>query len=234
MCGRYVLDGNLDQIAKRFEAKTDHVAGSWDWEPRYNICPTQVVPAITRDGDGDRQIVPMRWGLHPHWSKDAPGEGRYGPLFNARSETAAKKPSFRTPWKRRRALIPFTHWYEWTGEQGGKVPWCIRVEDEPMTAFAGLWDCWRVDEGVELLSCAILTTDSNGPLEQLHHRMPVRLPEEYWDDWLDVGDGGESKGADPDMLLETQLDGEDLVFWEVGRSVGNSRSRGAELIQPVA
>ena len=230
MCGRYVLDASLDQIAKRFAATP--ADGGWEWEPRFNICPTHVVPTVAFNAEGERTVVPMRWGLHPHWSKDSPAESKYGPLFNARSETAGSKPSFRTPWKRRRALIPATHWYEWTGEQGGKVPWCIKPEaasemEHGIFAFAGLWDRWRVDEGIELLSCTILTTDSQGPLSQLHHRMPVRLPEEYWNDWLDPD-------ADPDMVIQTQEDGEDLIFWEVDRVVNSNRARGPELIAPAA
>ncbi len=227
MCGRYVLDAHLSEIVSRFDAQ-DGSDGAWAWQPDYNIPPTRTVPVLAFDGNKQRKIVPMRWGLHPHWSKDSPSESKYGPLFNARSETAATKASFRTPWKRRRALIPATHWFEWTGEQGGKIPWCIKPEEgDKIFAFAGLWDRWRVDEGVELLSCTILTTDSEGPLQQLHHRMPVRLPEEYWDDWLDPE-------ANADMVIETQKDADDLIFWEVGRAVGNARSSGAELIAPVA
>ncbi|WP_298917816.1 SOS response-associated peptidase [uncultured Algimonas sp.] len=226
MCGRYVLDAELEDVAERFDAE-DGSEGAWDWEPDYNIAPTRTVPVIAHDGERRTKIVPMRWGLHPHWSKDNPQDSKYGPLFNARLETAGTKPSFRTPWKRRRALIPATHWYEWTGEQGGKIPWCIKPEEGGIFAFAGLWDRWRVDEGIELLSCTILTTDSDGPLQRLHHRMPVRLPEDYWSDWLDPE-------ANPDLLAETRLDAEDLIFWEVGRAVGNSRSRGAELIAPLA
>lgn len=226
MCGRYVLDADIAEIAARFSAE-DGSDGLWAWEPDYNIPPTRTVPVIAFDADKRRKLVPMRWGLHPHWSKDSPADSKYGPLFNARAETAGSKPSFRTPWKRRRALIPATHWFEWTGEQGGKIPWCITPEDEKVFAFAGLWDRWRVEEGVELLSCTILTTDSEGPIEKLHHRMPVRLPEDYWDDWLDPE-------ADADLLIETRLGADDLIFWEVGRAVGNARSSGAELIAPLA
>jgi len=82
----------------------------WDWEPRYNIAPGAVIPAVAFNGQKERTVVPMRWGLHPSWRKEPP-EGR--PLFNARVETAKEKPSFRTPYKRRRALIPTTGWYEW-------------------------------------------------------------------------------------------------------------------------
>ncbi|MGB6231683.1 MAG: SOS response-associated peptidase [Litorimonas sp.] len=230
MCGRYVLDASLEETVARFAAQ-DSSDGMWSWEPRYNICPTNTVPALAFDGDKQRKIVPMRWGLHPHWSKVSPKESKYGPLFNARSETAGTKASFRTPWKRRRALIPATHWYEWTGEQGGKIPWCIKPEgavgENRIFAFAGLWDRWTVEDGVELLSCTILTTDSDGPLSRLHHRMPVRLPEEYWDDWLDPE-------ASADMLIETQLDADDLIFWEVDRAVNSNRASGPELIAPAA
>jgi len=221
MCGRYVIDADQDEIAQRFNAEVSDL-GLWHWEPNYNITPTTVVPAIAFDGSKTRKLVPMRWGLHPHWRKEPP-QGR--PLFNARSETAADKPSFRTPWRRRRALIPATHWYEWTGEQGGKVPWCIKPETGGVFAFAGLWDQWRVDEGISLLSCTILTMESSGPVQRLHHRMPVRLPEERWDDWLDPD-------WKPERTLESVLAADDLIFWDVDRAVNSNRSTGSELITP--
>ena len=224
MCGRYVINQRLDQIAARFGAQDGH-DGLWTWEPNFNICPTDTVPVIARGGDAQRKVVPMRWGLHPHWSKDSPRETKYRPLFNARIETASEKASFRTPWKRRRALIPVSHWYEWTGEQGGKVPWCIKPESGGLTAFAGLWDRWRVDEGIELLSCTILTQASDGPIERLHHRMPVRLPEDQWDAWIDPL-------SNPEMIAETALGGDDLIFWEVDRAVNSNRAAGSHLITP--
>lgn len=222
MCGRYVIDGTLDQITARFSA-IDGSEGLWKWGPKFNICPTDTVPALAFDGQKQRKIVPMRWGLHPHWSQDSPLETKFRPLFNARVETAGTKPSFRTPWSRRRALIPVTHWYEWTGEQGGKVPWCITPEAGGITAFAGLWDRWRVDEGIDLLSCTVLTMASDGPIERLHHRMPVRLPEAQWDHWLDPD-------VNPDGVIAAALDADDLIFWEVDRAVNNNRTSGSHLI----
>ena len=237
MCGRFTLAGDLDQIAVRFAAKTSD-EGLWDWEPRYNIAPGAVIPAIAHNGVKDRTVVPMRWGLHPHWRKEPP-EGR--PLFNARVETAKEKPSFRTPYKRRRALIPTTGWYEWERIEmpsvDGKRPKEIKqpsfiFEDSEdvgseIFAFAGLWDRWRVDEGIELLSCTILTTAALGPVKHLHHRMPVRLPEAMWDAWLDWDEN-------PDRILENKLGGDDLGYYEVDRAVGNARNEGAELISAVA
>lgn len=224
MCGRYVINEDRDAIAEAFNAEVSDPA-LWAWDPRYNIAPTSVVPVVAFDGRKQRKLVPMRWGLHPHWSRESPETTQYGPLFNARVETAASKPSFRTPWKRRRALIPATHWYEWTGGQGGKIPWCIKPEAGGLFAFAGLWDHWRAGEGITLLSCAILTTDAAGPVSQLHHREPVRLPEADWQAWLDP----DSRPAD---VLNAPRPTDDLIFWEVGRAVNSSRASGAELIAP--
>lgn len=229
MCGRYVINANQDTVAARFQAGISD-PGLWRWDPHYNITPTTVVPTIALDGTQTRKLVPMRWGLHPHWRKDMP-QGR--PLFNARAETAADKPSFRTPWRRRRALIPASHWYEWTGEQGGKVPWCIKPELTPenvpkessLFAFAGLWDHWRASEGISLLSCTILTMQSDGPIKRLHHRMPVRLPESEWDAWLDPD-------STPERVIDSALSAEDLIFWEVDRTVNSNRASGAGLITP--
>ena len=236
MCGRFTLAGDLDQIAARFAAKTSD-EGLWDWEPRYNVAPASVIPVVAFNGSKDRTIVPMRWGLHPSWRKEAP-EGR--PLFNARVETAAKKPSFRTPFKRRRALIPTTGWYEWErvempdGKQAKQPSFIFEDSEDALDntsneifAFAGLWDRWRVSEGIELLSCTILTTAAQGPVKHLHHRMPVRLPEERWDAWLDWDEK-------PDRVLESKLGGGDLGYYEVDRAVGNGRAEGPELIRPSA
>ena len=162
-------------------------------------------------------------------------------MFNARVETAKEKPSFRTPYKRRRALIPTTGWYEWERVEmpsvDGKASKEIKqphfiFEDSDdvgseMFAFAGLWDRWRVQEGIELLSCTILTTAAVGPVKHLHHRMPVRLPENMWDRWLDWDENADS-------ILESQLGGHDLGHYEVDRAVGNGRSEGPELIRPIS
>lgn len=228
MCGRYALYSSWAKIMAYFEA-VDGPSGLWDWEPNYNISPTATVPVIAWDGQRRRKAVPMRWGLHPHWKKEAP-EGR--PLFNARVETAAEKPSFRTPFRRRRALIPVNGWYEWEGVEKPKTPNFIyektnrSVEDMEPFALAGLWDKWRVDEGITLLSMTILTTAATGPIKHLHHRMPVRLPPDRWDDWLNWH-------VPADKVLEHQKDSEDLNFHAVGTDVGSGRATGEGLIRPV-
>ena len=222
MCGRYVLAARLAEIAAFFRGEIAH-EGLWTWEPNWNLAPAAVVPVLALNGLGERSIVPMRWGLHPHWRKEMP-EGR--PLFNARTETAFEKASFRTPWKRRRALIPMNGWYEWEGVTSPKSPYYIYPDKRELSAFAGLWDQWRIDEGITLLSFTILTTPAIGPIKHLHHRMPVRLPPDQWQNWLDPD-------IKPEHTLEHMLGSDDLAFHEVSRAVSSGRAQGANLILKV-
>lgn len=220
MCGRYALSATLGQTADMFGAKISD-SGLWEWAPSYNIAPGSVIPVIAFDGTKSRKIVPMRWGLHPHWKKQPP-EGR--PLFNARVETAEDKPSFRTPFRRRRALIPANGWFEWEGAEKPKTPFYIREKENDLTAFAAIWDQWSVDEGITLLSAAILTTHATGPVKHLHHRMPVRLPRERWDEWLNWD-------AKPDPIIQGQLTSDDLEFYAVDTAVNSGRAVGPDLIK---
>jgi len=228
MCGRYALYKPLGEIAACFMAKSGQNDGSgnplWDWTPNYNISPGTVVPVVAFDGQQRRKIVPMRWGLHPHW-KTHPPEGR--PLFNARVETASEKPSFRTPYRRRRALIPANGWFEWEGVEKPKTPYYISEAGAEITAFAGLWDQWRVDEGITLLSCTILTTSATGPIKHLHHRMPVRLPRTQWDNWLNWN-------MPADKIMAKKCGSDDVQYHDVDRTVGSGRAQGAQLIAPIS
>lgn len=221
MCGRYTLAGTLEQIRSDFKAE-ESLTEDWSWTPNYNISPGSVVPVIALNGQKRRKVVPMRWGLHPHWRKEPP-EGR--PLFNARVETAAEKASFRTPFRRRRALIPTNGWYEWEGVEKPKTPYFIKEDHDDVFAFIGLWDKWFVSEGIELLSCAILTTAATDRFKSIHHRMPVRLPMDLWDAWLDPD-------SDPHRVLEEVQGGKDLVFCEVDTAVNSGRATGGDLIKP--
>lgn len=227
MCGRYALSATLLDIANAFGAR-DSNDGKWGWEPSFNIAPSTTVPVMALNGTGERVVVPMRWGLHPHWSKAMP-EGR--PMFNARVETASEKPSFRTPWKRRRALFPVSGWYEWDtieGEGGKtfKQPHFIFDAEAPLTCLAGLWDHYHVDEGITLLSATILTTHATGPVKMLHHRMPVRLPETAWADWL-------NPDVKAERVMQHMDDGGNLDFHAVAREVSNGRAQGEHLINPI-
>jgi putative SOS response-associated peptidase YedK len=178
MCGRFTLRTPARDLVEIFELLREP-----ELSPRYNIAPTQNVAVIRQDGKS-RELSLMRWGLVPSWSKD-PKAGP--PLINARAETVATKPSFRTAFKRRRCLIPADGFYEWQKQVDSKtkIPHYIRMAKDRPFAFAGLWDHWRHGEGEPLESCTIVTTEANELMRPLHDRMPVILPEENYAQWLD-------------------------------------------------
>ncbi len=225
MCGRYVLAATLNDISSYFAGKPAH-PGLWTWEPNWNLAPGVTAPVIALDGKGIKSVVPMRWGLHPHWKK-TPSEDLFKsrPLFNARLETAAEKPSFRTPWRRRRCLVPMSGWYEWEGVERPKTPYYIHPQNDGLSAFLGLWDHYHVDEGITLLTYTILTTAAKGEIKHLHHRMPVRLKQKHWRDWLEPD-------IDPQKTIAHMLASDDLVWHEVSRAVGSGRAQGPNLILP--
>ena len=218
MCGRYTLYTHEDDLASLFEVKPLPL------KERYNIAPTQEVPVVTERRGGSRELSYMRWGLIPHWVKD-PADFK-STLFNARSESAAEKPSFRDAMKSMRCIVPASGFYEWKTEGAGKQPYYIQRQDGQPLAFAGLYSVWT--KGSEpLVSCTILTTDSEGPLRELHHRVPVILEPHEWERWMD-----------PDELepraVEDLLDAPDddvLGWYAVDKQVGNARVDVPELIE---
>jgi putative SOS response-associated peptidase YedK len=176
MCGRFTLTASTERVVEFFGLAEVPVL-----PPRYNIAPTQPVLAVRRDGADPPRAVLLRWGLIPSWAKEA----RIGnQMINARSETAAEKPAFRTPLRRRRCLIPADGFYEWQKCGKSKQPYCIRRTGDRLFAFAGLWDRWQGDEG-PVETCTILTTDANDLVRPIHERMPIILPESAFAGWLD-------------------------------------------------
>jgi putative SOS response-associated peptidase YedK len=181
MCGRYRLSRRKQIIEEQFETQP------WDddWSPRYNIAPTQPIPVIRQHPkEPVRQISLMRWGLVPHWAKDASGAAS---TVNARSETVATKPAFRDPLKFRRCLIPADGFYEWKKTPTSKQPFCFEVNGGELFGFAGLWDGWKDATGKWIKTCSILTTIPNSVTSAVHDRMPVILARESYDLWLDPG-----------------------------------------------
>lgn len=153
--------------------------------PRYNIAPTQAVGVVRRDRDRDiRRFDLMHWGLIPSWAKDPTIGNR---MINARSETAATKPSFRSAVKYRRCLLPTDGFYEWKAIAGQKrkQPYYIRMADDRPFAFAGLWEHWEGPDGAAVDSCTILTTEPNKMMADIHNRMPVILDPKDFAQWLD-------------------------------------------------
>ena len=169
MCGRFVLMTPGRSLAKRFGLEEVP-----DLEPRYNIAPTQMVAMIRLDRDTlQRRLVLVKWGLIPFWAKDSSIGNR---LINARAESAAEKPAFRSAFKSRRCLVPADGYYEWKKRKGGqKQPYLARNADGSPFAFAGLWERWQAPEDEIIESCTILTTDANDLTQPIHDRMPVIL-----------------------------------------------------------
>ncbi|MEQ9259701.1 MAG: SOS response-associated peptidase [Roseovarius sp.] len=219
MCGRFALTLPNDAMARLFAASP---ANDLPEVPNFNICPTNSVHTVTAV-DGGRQLRPMRWGFLPHWYK-SPTDGPL--LINARAETIAEKPAFRSAARERRCLIPATGFYEWTkDEEGKRLPWYIRRKEDAPIVFAGVWQLWEKGDA-PLVTCAIVTCAANETMGQIHHRMPVILDEVDWPLWL----GEEGHGA---ATLMKPAPEEAFTFWRVDPKVNSNRASGAELIEPI-
>jgi putative SOS response-associated peptidase YedK len=181
MCGRYRLSQRKQIVEQYF----DSVSGEEDWNPRYNVAPTQPVPVIRQNPkEPVRELSLMRWGPIPSWAKDPSVAAQ---MINARSETAGTKPAFRDSLKLRRCLIPADGFYEWKRDGKTKQPFCFELNEGQLFAFAGLWDRWKDPSGNWIKTCSILTTTPNAVTSGVHDRMPVILSPDGYDLWLDPG-----------------------------------------------
>jgi putative SOS response-associated peptidase YedK len=176
MCGRFVISAPVPIIAELF-----NLGGMPDLAPRYNVAPTQTIPAVRARENKERELVVLRWGLIPPWSKDMKLAAS---MINARADSVADKPAYRSAFKRRRCLLPADGFYEWKSADGKKQPYLFRLADNRPFAFAGLWECWHGPEG-DVESCALITTDANEAVRPFHDRMPVILDRSAHDAWLD-------------------------------------------------
>ncbi|MCI0360117.1 MAG: SOS response-associated peptidase [Planctomycetaceae bacterium] len=179
MCGRYTLRRKLNVLLAEFAAE---MAAGAEWEPRYNIPPTAPVPAV-RLVDGKRQLSLLKWGLIPSWAKDA--KIAYSTI-NARADSVATKPAFRTAYKKRRCLVLADGYFEWETSGKTKLPWLYEIDGGQPFAFAGLWEAWygQGEGQPPVESCTIITTDANVLASRFHDRMPVILHPDDYDDWL--------------------------------------------------
>ena len=197
MCGRYTNRFTWKELHERL----DLIGTPLNLRPRYNVAPSQDVAVVRAATTGSqpgagigRTLAMLRWGLIPGWARD-PTIGHK--LINARCETAAEKPSFRSAFRHRRCLIPADGFYEWQRRSGTRQPWLFGLRDNAPMIFAGLWERWTVPEGAALTgslaerspgdaveTCTILTTAANGTVAPVHGRMPVILAPDAWDAWL--------------------------------------------------
>ena len=221
MCGRYALT-DLNALLKedRFQLKMFPP----NLSPRYNIAPSQQVPAILNQAPRELQLV--RWGLIPSWAKD-PAIGYR--MINARAETIAEKPAFRRSLQRQRCLIPADGFYEWQRVGTRKVPHWITLASGEVFAFAGLWDSWTDPKtNTAVASCTIITTNPNELLEPIHARMPVILPREHEAMWL-------SDGLSPEQICAflKPYPGEQMKASPISMLVNSPNNDTPEVVQEV-
>ena len=222
MCGRFVGYRSLDELKEFFpiDCCASEVAAN------YNVAPAQEILAIYKH-QGQNWLDKFHWGLVPFWAKDSSIGSR---MINARAETIAEKPSFRSAFKKRRCLIIADGFYEWKGPKGQKQPMFITLPDKKPFAFAGLWETWdQKDQPSPYRSCTIITTEAGEAMRDIHHRMPVILKPEAYAFWLNP-DNQDIAGLKTILQKELLTD---LVSYPVSKQVNSARNNAASCIEPV-
>ena len=226
MCGRYALHGPQSRLREYFDLRE-----CAEWQARFNIAPQSDVLVIRQRPELGRVGQMVRWGLIPRWAKD-PAIGQK--LNNARAETVAEKPSFKSSFERHRCLIPANGFYEWQAvEEGGrtrKQPWYIRpAEDGSFLAMAGLLAAWKSPAGEDIVSTCVITTTPNETMAPIHDRMPVLLAPGQFDAWLDPA------WRDVEALRRwlVPAPAATLAASPVSTRVSNARNEGEDLIEPL-
>jgi putative SOS response-associated peptidase YedK len=225
MCGRYVRGSNKQQIAEAFRVESD-LSGLSMPPADYNVAPSTFQPVIreSRD-DGTREMVLMRWGLIPFFTKDVSSVKGISTI-NARAETVPTAPTWREPFRKRRCIVPASYFYEWKKlDQKTKQPYAFSVTGSPMFAFAGLWDAWKDGQGHWLQSFSIVTTSANELMASVHTRMPVILHQRDYDRWL-------SREVSEQLPIDLMrpFESEDMEMQPANKLVGNVRNNGPEML----
>jgi len=210
MCGRFSIISKSREIEKHFD-----LVRSREFRKSYNVYPSSDIPVVRLEY-GDRVLANLHWGLIPHWAKDT----KLQPI-NAKGETVASKPFFRSAFRKSRCLIPANGFYEWQRAGKQKQPYYFRLKDAELMAFAGLWDRWEHD-GNAIESCTIITTDANEVMKPVHDRMPVVLGPDAYEAWLQEG---------RKSLLQPYAG--DMICYPVSTAVNNPKHNGKDLIEPV-
>ena len=217
MCGRFVRINTPKEIKEIFNLDQIEI----ELKPSYNIAPTQDVAVIIENGNS--KLTAMRWGLIPFWVKDISIGSK---LINARSETIDEKSSFKHSFQKRRCLIVASGFYEWQKRGSNKSPYFIHFKDKKSFCFAGIYDNWKSPDGDKITSCSIITTKASDNLKNIHHRMPVIIPENNFSLWF--------KNSDTNTLKQLLIPytKNDLDFYEVSTEVNSTKNNYPELIDP--
>ncbi|NHN87190.1 SOS response-associated peptidase [Acetobacter conturbans] len=215
MCGRFANAMPVDLMRELF-GTTGPLP---NWEPSWNIAPSQKAPIVRlRHETGQCHLDLLQWGLIPHWSKEV---GRQP--INARAETVASSPMFRSAFAARRALVPASAYYEWQRGSSPKQPWAFRHKGGGAIALAGLWESWE-HEGELIRTFLIITTQADALMRPIHDRMPVAVRQADWPLWL----GGETRDAQALLRPETS---DTLECYPVSAVVNSVRNDGPQLLE---
>jgi len=221
MCGRFVRTIPIERYSALFSAP-----GSVDIKPSYNIPPSSRILLARNNPKGGRELVALRWGLVPPWSKEPKTE--YSTI-NARAETVDEKPTFRNAFKSRRCLIASDGFIEWKKKSDGtKQPFFIGLADQKPFAFAGIWERWE-REGQILESCAIIVTQANDFMKPIHDRMPVILSPDLYDAWMN---GRETNTSHLKSLL-VPYPSERMKAYPIINRINSPRNDHSDLILPL-
>jgi putative SOS response-associated peptidase YedK len=215
------------EIARVFDAESRLDEDDQHAQPRYNVAPTQPLTVVLQRGDEGRVVEQHRWGLVPAFAKGLKDGAR---RINARAETVASSPAFRTSFARRRCIVPSDGFYEWRRAGASRQPYFLHPPFGAVLAMAGLWAVWRdPDTGLWVPSAAVITTAANRLVAAIHDRMPVLLPREAWDGWLDLA------VDDTGYLLSLLAPAPDdvLEMYPVSTAVNDVRHEGPELLRRV-
>ena len=222
MCGRFTLRSSGESVAEAFDLPEVP-----DLLPRFNIAPGQSVAVVREMPQAqDRQLAYLRWDLIPAWADDPSIGDR---LVNARSETAATKPSFRRAFRSRRCLVVADGFYEWQKINGRRQPYFVGLQSDRPFGMAGLWERWEKG-GEPVESCTILTTDANELMQPIHERMPVIIPPEQYGLWLDPRCQDSEKLA----KLLRPYPSTHMLAYRVSTAVNNPKNDVVKCVAPLA
>ena len=230
MCGRFASSTPVSKLVEQFLVEDVAVD---EHDPTWNVAPTHEILAVAASKEGVRRLGTFKWGLVPSWAKD-PSIGNR--MINLRAETVSEKPSFKRTLAKHRCIIPVDGFYEWKqmGKGRKKQPFYIRSRDGTVLALAGLWEAWKEKDTSDadddwLRTCTIITTTPNKVLSPIHDRMPVVLPPEAWDAWLD------RENDDVDALVKLLRPAPDdlLELYPVSTDVNSVRNNGEQLVMPL-
>ena len=233
MCGRYAQTQEMRDLVEEFAVTgkfPDHaLPASW------NIAPTNEIYIVRNDQNNQRELATASWGMIGPWLKDeAEARASQSRAINARSESIHEKPTFRDSFKSRRCLIPADGYYEWATELGRyktKQPFYITSNDGHPLSIAGIWNSWRSPSGKLIQTASVITREAVGELAAIHHRMPVMMPRNRWDNWLDNSPHSVHELLD---LMQNDNPHANLHPVPVSDEVNKVANNGPQLVVPIS